>query len=45
MLVCSLGAVEVSSLYCIVVCGIIGIAVYGFPQMRRHMNRQKGEKK
>lgn len=45
MLVCSLCAVEVSSLYYIIVCGIIGIAVYGFPQMRRHMNRQKGEKK
>ncbi len=45
MLVCSLGAVEVSSLYYIVVCGTIGIAVYGFTQMRRHMNRQKGEKK
>lgn len=43
MLVCSLCAVEVSSLYYIIVCGIIGIAVYGFPQMCHHMNKKKGE--
>ena len=43
MLVCSLGAVEVSSLYYIIVCGIIGIAVYGLPQMCHHMNKKKGE--
>ena len=43
MLVCSLCAVEVSSLYYIIVCGIIGIAVYGLPQMCHHMNKKKGE--
>lgn len=43
MLVCSLCAAEVSSLYYIIVCGMIGIAVYGFPQMRQQVNKQKGE--
>ena len=44
MLVCSLWTVEISALYYIIVCGIIGIAVYGLSQMRHHMSKQKGEK-